>query len=375
MIAMPRASVPQAVPAFEFSHATLGRLPRVRIMELTLVISGLLDIAVSALADADAGAPALARLVDAAQSPAIDRDSNVAIACSALGIARQRDWPVAAFLARAAGIDPGAGYWLCAEPATFVVGQADVRLSGLVRDLGEPESSALLATLNAHFASDGVCFVALEASRWLVGADAEQALVTHPPDAVLGAPLLALLPTGADAPRWRRWQSEMQMMLFEHPVNRARESAGRAPVNGVWLWGGGTPVAGSPPARIATLHTDAWLPRELARGAGVASASVPPSFDALRGKDAVSPVLVWLDAPDAGEAERLAKWLAAVDRDWVRPAANALNAGQISRLDLALSGRATTLRFSTQRLSFARRLRNWRAAPRLSALLATALER
>jgi hypothetical protein len=344
-------------------------------MELTLVLSGLLDIAVPALADADASAPALARLLDAAESPAINRDSNVAIVCAALGIARQGDWPVAPFLASAAGIDRGAAYWLCAEPAAFVVGHSDVRLSGLVRDLGERESSALLATLNAHFASDGVRFVALEPSRWLVGTDAVQALATHPPDAVPGAPLFAFLPTGADAPRWRRWQSEMQMLLFEHPVNRARESAGRAPVNGVWLWGGGTSVASTSRARIAALHTDAWLPRELARAAGVSSASVPRSFNALSGKDSASPALVWLDAPDTSEAERLAKWLAAMDRDWAGPAADALNAGQISRLDVVLAGHATTLSFSARRLSFARRLRNWRATPRLSALLATALER
>jgi hypothetical protein len=344
-------------------------------MQLTLVISGLLDIAVSALADADASAPALARLLGAAEPPAIDRDSSVAIACAALGIARQRDWPVAPWLARGAGIDPGARYWLCAEPATFVVGHADVRLSGLVRDLAERETTALLATLNANFASDGVRFVGLEASHWLVGTDAAQALATHPADAVLGAPLLAFLPTGADAPRWHRWQSEMQMLLFEHPVNHARESAGLALVNGIWLWGGGTPVANSPGARIATLHTDAWHLRELARAVGVASASVPRSLDALRDTRSPSPVLVWLDAPDGSEAQRFAEWLAALDRDWAKPAADAFDAGEISRLDFVLAGRATALHFSARRLSFARRLRNWRAAPRLSALLTTPPER
>jgi hypothetical protein len=343
-------------------------------MELTLIVSGLLDIAVSTLADADAGAPALARLLAAAQPPAIDRDGSVGIACAALGIARQRDWPVAPCLARAAGIDLGAGYWLCAEPATFIVGHSDVRLASLVRDLGESESGALLATLNAHFASDGVRFVAVEASRWLVGTAAAQTLATHPPDAALGAPLLAFLPTGADAPRWHRWLSEMQMLLFEHPVNRARESAGRALVNGVWLWGGGTPIATSPRAQIATLHADAWLPRELAHSVGVGSAPVPRSLDALRAKGSPSPVLVWLDAPDAAEGQRFAEWLAALNRDWAEPAAEAFDAGEISRLDLALAGRATALRFSARRLSFVRRLRNWPAAPRLSALLATALE-
>jgi hypothetical protein len=344
-------------------------------MELTLVVSGLLDIAASALADADASAPALARLLAAALPPAMDREGGVAVACTALGVARQRDWPVAPALARAAGIDPGAAYWLCAEPATFVVGQADVRLAGLVRDLAEHETAALLATLNVHFAGDDIRFAALEASRWLVGSDAVQALATHPPDAVLGAPLLALLPTGADAPRWRRWQSEMQMLLFEHAVNRARESAGRAPVNGVWLWGGGTPVASSAGARIAALYSDAWLPSALARVVGVASEPAPESLDVLRGKRSASPALVWLDAPDGAEVQPVVRWLAALDRDWAKPAADALRAGAISRLDLVFVGRTAALRFGAQRPSFARRLRSWRAAPRLSALLAAPLER
>ena len=38
----------------------------------------------------------------------------------------------------------------------------------------------------------------------------------------LGAPLLPFLATGADASRWRRWQSEMQMLWFEHAINRRR---------------------------------------------------------------------------------------------------------------------------------------------------------
>ena len=47
------------------------------------------------------------------------------------------------------------------------------------------------------------------------------------------------LPTGPDARTWMRWQNEAQMLFFQHPVNRARETAGRPTIGGVWTWGGG----------------------------------------------------------------------------------------------------------------------------------------
>lgn len=40
----------------------------------------------------------------------------------------------------------------------------------------------------------------------------------------------------------RRLQAEMQMLLHTHPINAAREAAGLAPVNSVWLSGTGAPV-------------------------------------------------------------------------------------------------------------------------------------
>src|SRR5258706_98729 len=79
---------------------------------------------------------------------------------------------------------------------------------------------------------------------------------TRGPAAALGKPLLAFMPSGTDAARWQRWQNETQMLLFEHPVNVAREAAGRAPVNGVWVWGGGEPVKAPAHPRIAAPYSD-----------------------------------------------------------------------------------------------------------------------
>ena len=341
-------------------------------MQLTLVVSGLLEIAPSLLAPADTTAPAFERLLAAAEAPVADAEGSAAIVCSALGVAKQRDWPVASLVARASMPDTSAQYWLCADPATLEAGRDDVRLRGMVWDLNDAETTALLATLNAHFAVDGLRFTAPAPNCWLIACPAVQAVATQGPDAALGKPLFAFLPTGADAARWQRWQSEMQMLLFEHPVNAAREAGGRAPVNGVWLWGGGEPVKAPAHPRIAALYADDWLTRELARGAGIPGEAAPASLDALRSHSTRSPALVRLAAPIVGDdsAGQLAHWLATLEQQWIKPAAGAFHVGTVSELDVVLTGRAKTLRYRARRLTLARRLRIWRAAPRLSTLLA-----
>ena len=40
---------------------------------------------------------------------------------------------------------------------------------------------------------------------------------------------------------WRRLTNELQMLWFDHPVNRDREERGLRPVNSLWLYGGAAP--------------------------------------------------------------------------------------------------------------------------------------
>lgn len=47
------------------------------------------------------------------------------------------------------------------------------------------------------------------------------------------------LPAGEAAAGQRALQSEIEMALHEHATNLERESAGKQPVNSLWLWGGG----------------------------------------------------------------------------------------------------------------------------------------
>ena len=243
-------------------------------------------------------------------------------------------------------------------------------MAGLVRDLSDEHSAALLSALSEHFTSDAIRFFAPAPSYWLIGAETPQALETFPPDNVAGEPLADFLTTGPDAPRWRRWQNEIQMLLFEHRVNCEREKNGRAAVNAVWLWGSGTlaPVSGLAP--MAALYADSFLPRELARARGAAVSPLPPSFSSLRGSAAPRPAGVWMSALEATNASDVVSRLRGVDQAWLAPLTEALATHEVSKLDIVVTGRRGALRFNAKRRSFMQRFRLGRPRPRLAATLA-----
>jgi hypothetical protein len=333
-------------------------------MQLTLVLPNLLDAEPDALAAADA--PALARLLSTAASPVAQPGGALGLACESLGIAKQYDWPAAPWLARAAGIDPGKRYWLCAQPLTLALERGEGRVAGAINDLNASESASLLSVLRAHFASDGLEFVEGAPARWWAALADPQRLETSPPGAALGKPIVAHLPRGDDGARWRRWQSEMQMLLFEHPVNRARESEGRSKVDYVWVWGGGTLRDASPDGRATTVFADAPLLRDLSRATGHEAAALPPSFAALRASPAAASSLVWLDDI---EIAALPEQLAVLDARWAAPLERALDKGEIDAR-LVVAGSETALSFAPRAAGAMQRLRRrWSAAPALPLLL------
>lgn len=335
-------------------------------MQLTLVVPGLLDLAEAEPLRADAEGTSWARLLAGTKPTGID-GGTLGLLCTALGIARQLDWPLAPVLAVAANLDPAEPYWLLAEPVTLEVGQVDVRLAAVVDDLTTHESAALLAMLNAHFAGDGLRFIAIAPGRWLVAVTTAQQLVTYPADDAIGAPISPFLPDGPDAARWRRWQSEIQMLLFAHPVSAAREQRGRAPINGVWLSGGGVRAQAQAMPHIASLYADAPLPRDLARARGVAVAPAPRSLREWMDSDPKPPSLVWL--PPGGTGGDTSH-LAALGRDWADPLRADLDARAGLELAIVLSGRGRAWSYAVRRPSLAARWRRRFAQPPLSKLLA-----
>jgi hypothetical protein len=76
-------------------------------------------------------------------------------------------------------------------------------------------------------------------AAWFLLCDPPWSLGTVSLDAARGQSVQACWPTGADAPRWRRLLTDVQMRWHEHPVNQAREARQLPTVNGLWLHGAG----------------------------------------------------------------------------------------------------------------------------------------
>lgn len=161
--------------------------------------------------------------------------------CAAFGVQS-----VAPVRAAADGLETGEGYWLCADPVNLQLQHAQMMVLPEVAP-SRAEADALCAGLNEHFDGMGFHFVAPHPKRWYVQLETEPQITTTPLQQVAWCDAKSYQPHGADALRWQRIVTEVQMLLYAHPVNRKREERGEALINSLWLWGGG---------RTASLKTD-----------------------------------------------------------------------------------------------------------------------
>lgn len=166
----------------------------------------------------------------------------------------------------------GAGHWAFVTPAHWELGQARVALRDPRElNLHEDESRALLAAMQPWFAEDGLQLHYEQPLRWLVCEQTSQSSLLHgllapAPEQVLALDDRDVAPWLPTHPKLRRLQNEMQMLLYTHAVNDAREAHRQFPVNSFWLHAGGaqsTPALFGEPAE-ATVVLDALMPPALA---------------------------------------------------------------------------------------------------------------
>lgn len=110
--------------------------------------------------------------------------------------------------------------------------------------LGEADSRALCEAANAHLAQEGVTLRFVDAATWFLEIAAHVTpgegtldVLTEHPAFIVGENLRQFLPRGRDARGVERWMNELQMLLFNHPVNAERQSKRLPPINFVWLYG------------------------------------------------------------------------------------------------------------------------------------------
>ena len=293
-------------------------------MRLTLAVPDLLALDRGALASA----PALSTLAHYAPKP----DTRSGTLDTFLLAAAPDAEPMAAapLAALGAGLDPGESYVLRADPVSLVAGRNDVALAARIDDLSADETGMLIATLNAHFGRDGLAFHAPRPDAWFVLTDTTPDITTTPLAVVRGA-IYRWLPAGGDAARWRRWLSEMQMLLHDHAANAAREARGRVPVTGVWISDGGRLARTPQESDVATFAPPGAagdVARGLARARGGAAGATPERFAALPpGNRAI----VAVECADSATVAQL-------QSNWLGPAVAALERGDLDSLSLLADG-------------------------------------
>ncbi|MBA3058459.1 MAG: phosphoglycerate mutase [Gammaproteobacteria bacterium] len=150
--------------------------------------------------------------------------------------------------------------WAFITPCHWRTGAKHVAMGSLpLPDFEAQESTALLASMQPYFLEDGISLYYEQPDRWLACSDVFNGLATASPDRVLGRDVAHWLPADPSAMGLQRLQSEMQMLLYHHPVNDAREARSVPVVNSFWISGTGA----LPPLQHqgATAPEPVWVTR------------------------------------------------------------------------------------------------------------------
>lgn len=138
------------------------------------------------------------------------------------------------------GADVEGTAWAFITPCCWHVGVDHINM-GTVDDvqLSEADSRTLLAAMQPYFAEDGITLHYDTPTRWLARSDLFRGVATASLDRVQGRNVNAWMPEAQQAAPLRRLQNEMQMLLYQHPVNDARAAQHLLPINSFWVSGTG----------------------------------------------------------------------------------------------------------------------------------------
>ena len=169
--------------------------------------------------------------------------------------------PFAAQSALSDGVETGALAWGCLTPTHWQVGRDSVHLlDPQALQLDAAQSHEAFEAVRDLFESEGWQVQWGSPLRWYAAHDSLDGLACASLDRVVNRPVEHWMRPAAHqrdrAERVRRLQSELQLLLYPHPLNEAREARGQLPINSVWLSGCGRlqPRAGLPVTVDASLR-------------------------------------------------------------------------------------------------------------------------
>ena len=150
--------------------------------------------------------------------------------------------PFGAHDAAADGIAVGDLAWGLVTPTHWHVARDHVSLADpAALALTDAESRAAFDAVRDLFESEGLRAQWGAATRWYVAHDSLADLPCASLDRVIGRNVELWMRPGANpqGKLFRRLQSEVQLLMYPHPINEAREANGQLTLNSLWLNGCG----------------------------------------------------------------------------------------------------------------------------------------
>lgn len=256
--------------------------------------------------------------------------------CGLFGVPCEAGAPIAPISAAFDGL--GEGCWLRADPVHLRLQRDQLVLLPEV-EVSVDEAAQLCTALNEHFAGQGMEFFAPHPQRWYMRLDRLPDIETVLLSQAAGHNVRGLLPRGKEAAHWHRLFNEIQMLLFAHPANDAREARGELPVNSLWLWGGGCTANVPPQKNYDFVSSDEVLAGMFAMAAEIPFAEWPAQWRDDEGDG--RQLLVWTGLRSALRRGDLAAWrtaLQAFETGYAQPLWQALRAGKVAQLQVDILG-------------------------------------
>ena len=297
-------------------------------MHLELVVPGLLGWAI------EQPLPALELLLARGRAAQGERLALEDWLKEQFDLAKGQTLPAGALSALALGVDPGDRFWLRADPVHLRADRDRLLLfPSPAFAIGMEESAQLAGALERHFAGRFE-LRALRPDLWVIATAEDARLGSKAPLELVGQNVDPNLPEK----RWHALLNEIQMALYQHPVNTEREARSEPVVNSVWLWGGGR-LPGGVSTDWRSVSASDPVALGLARVAGARYGAARASAEEwLDGAPGDGRHLFVLDSPRApralGDAEGLARALRTLEERWCAPLLAALKAGRVGMVTL-----------------------------------------
>lgn len=125
---------------------------------------------------------------------------------------------------------------LCADPC-YLHADRDRLLLFPINDLTMDEVTRLMACVQPLLNDFDAQLVPNDLNHWSIYLEKMPDIALTAMPSLVGKTVAAAMPHGVEQNEWLRLGNEIQMVLFEHPVNQQRQSAGKLPVNSLWFWG------------------------------------------------------------------------------------------------------------------------------------------